>query len=258
MRRTLALLPLLLISLTAMADDCRYSAPRNLHDDLAGVRGVQIELHSHDMHLVGSGNSRSLEITGRACASSQSALDNLQVTSHREGDQLIVDVGGDHGFNVSFFGVSYQDLDLQIQLPSTMPVSINEGSGDAYIAGLAQVNAQTGSGDLHIANISGAVSVTAGSGDIEVAHIGSLSAGSVGSGDLRAHDITTNVHIGSVGSGDVVLEKVGGNVDVGTLGSGDLTVNDVRGNLTVGAKGSGDVSHSNIAGSVNVPHDDDD
>src|SRR6201999_4037508 len=115
MRRILLLLPLLLLPLTAAADECRYSAPRNLHDDLAGVRGVQIELHSHDMHLVGSGSSRSLEITRRACASAEAALANLQVTSHREGDQLIVEVGGGHGVNISFFGVSYQDLDLQIQ-----------------------------------------------------------------------------------------------------------------------------------------------
>lgn len=258
MRRTLVLLPLLLISLTAAADECRYSAPRNLHDDLSGVRGVQIELHSHDMHLVGTGNSGSLEITGRACASSQSALDNLQVTSHREGDQLIVDVGGGHGVNISFFGVSYQDLDLQIQLPSSMPVSVNDSSGDAYIGGLSQVDVQTGSGDVHIHDISGEVSVTNGSGDVDIAHIGSLRAGSVGSGDLTARDITHNAHIGSVGSGDVVLDKVGGNVDVGTLGSGDLTVSNVRGDLTVGAKGSGDVSHSNISGRVSVPHDDDD
>ncbi|GLQ95877.1 DUF4097 family beta strand repeat-containing protein [Dyella mobilis] len=259
MRRTLVLLmPLLLLPLVAAADECRYSAPRNLHDDLSGVRGVQIELHSHDMHLMGSGNSRSLEVTGRACASSESKLSNLQVTSHREGDQLIIDVGGNNNIDVSFFGVSYENLDLQIQLPSSMPVTVNTGSGDAYVSGLSQVNAQTGSGDLHINDISGAVTVTAGSGDVEVANIGSLRAGSVGSGDLKATTVRSDVHIGSVGSGDVELDQVSGSVDVGTLGSGDLTVRNVRGNLTVGAKGSGDVTHSNIGGSVNVPHDDDD
>jgi hypothetical protein len=258
MRRLLVLLPLLSISLTAAADECRYSAPRNLHDDLSGVRGVQIELHSHDMHLIGSGSSSSLELTGRACASSQSALDNLQVSSHREGDQLIIDAGGHNAVNISFFGVSYQELDLQIQLPSNMPVSVNDGSGDAYISGLTQLDAQTGSGDLHISNIAGAVSVITGSGDVDIAEIGSLHAGSVGSGDLKARSVKSDVHIGSVGSGDVELDQVGGNVEVGTLGSGDLTVSNVRGDLTVGAKGSGDVSHRNIGGKVNVPHDDDD
>lgn len=258
MRRILVLLPLLLIPLTAAADECRYTAPRNLHEDLAGIRGVQIELHSHDLHLMGNGNANALELTGRACASSQSALDNLQVTSHREGDQLIVDVGSTHTFNVGVFGVSYQYLDLQVRLPTNMPVTVTGGSGDAYISDLSQLDAQTGSGDLHIDHVTGPVTVTAGSGDIEISDVGSLTAGSVGSGDLKARVIHGDVHIGSVGSGDVVLDRVDGSVNVGTLGSGDLNVDNVRGDLTVGAKGSGDVSHNNIAGRVSVPHEHDD
>jgi hypothetical protein len=258
MRRTLVLLALFLIPLTAAADECRYSAIRSLHDDLSGVRGVQIELHSHDLHLMGSGSSSALDLNGRACASSQSALDNLQVTSHREGDQLIVDIGSHHEFQVSVFGVSYSYLDLKVQLPSSMPVTVIGGSGDAYISGLSQLDAQTGSGDLHIHGVTGAVSVTAGSGDIEISDVGSLQAGSVGSGDLKARDVHSDVHIGSVGSGDVVLDRVEGSVNVGTLGSGDLDVSNVRGDLTVGAKGSGDVSHSNIGGRVNIPHEHDD
>ncbi|GAB2592822.1 DUF4097 family beta strand repeat protein [Dyella jejuensis] len=262
MRRTLVphtfvLLALLSLPLGAAAEQCRYSAPRNLHDDLAGVRGVQIELHSHDIHLVGSGHANGLELTGHACASSQSALDNLQVTQHREGDQLIVDVGGEHSFTISVFGVSYEYLDLQMQLPAQMPVTVNDGSGDAYISGLTQLTAQTGSGDLHIDHVAGEVSVTAGSGDVEVSEIGSLRAGSIGSGDLKARVVHGNVNVGSVGSGDVTLDHVDGSVNVGTLGSGDLEVNNVRGDLIVGAKGSGDVSHSNIGGKVSVPRDDD-
>ncbi|GLQ89715.1 DUF4097 family beta strand repeat-containing protein [Dyella flagellata] len=254
MRQLLALLALL--PLAATAADCRYSASRNLHEDLAGIRGVQVELHSHDMHLMGDGNANALELTGRACASSQSALDTLQVTSHREGDQLIVDVDG-HGLSASLFGISYAYLDVQLKLPANMPVSVNTGSGDAYVSGLAQLNAQTGSGDLHVDRISGEVYATAGSGDVEISDVGSLRVGSVGSGDLKARSVHKDVQIGSVGSGDVTLENVGGSVTVDTIGSGDLVVREVRGNLTVRAKGSGDVTQSGIGGKVSVPHDDD-
>ncbi|HUA78837.1 MAG TPA: DUF4097 family beta strand repeat-containing protein [Dyella sp.] len=229
-----------------------------MHDDLAGVRGVQIELHSQDMHLVGNGNVSGLQVTGRACASSQAELDNLQVTSHREGDQLIIEVGANHSFNVRMFGVSYAYLDLQAQLPANMPVTINGGSGDAYVSGLTQLNAQTGSGDLHINHIAGQVSVTSGSGDVELSDVGSLRVSSLGSGDLQARSIQKDVTVGSVGSGDVTLEHVGGSVNVSTIGSGDLIVKDVRGDFVVGAKGSGDVTHSDIGGKVSVPHDQDD
>lgn len=256
MRYSLVLLALLSLPLAAHAEDCRYSAQRDLHADLAGVRGVQIDLHSHDMHLVGNGSGGALELHGRACASSQSALSNLQVTTRREGDQLIVDVGG-NGFSVGIFGISYAYLDLQAQLPANVPVTINSGSGDAYVSGLMQLNAQAGSGDLHIDHIAGDVSVTTGSGDVELSDVGSLHAGSVGSGDLKARSVHQNVTIGTVGSGDVTLEHVGGSVNVSTIGSGDLQVKDVHGDFIVGARGSGDVTHSDIGGRVSVPHDDD-
>lgn len=255
MRYLLVLLALL--PLAATASECRYSAPRTLHDDLAGIRGVQIDLHSHDLHLVGSTSGGTLDVSGRACASSESALNNLQVTSHREGDQLIIDVGGHNAFNISVFGVSYAYLDLQAQLPTSMPVTINTGSGDAYVTGLTQLNVQTGSGDLHADHIAGEVTVTAGSGDVELSDIGSLNAGSVGSGDVKARNVHKSVIIGTVGSGDVTLEHVGGSVNVSTIGSGDLNVKDVGGDLSVGAKGSGDVVHSDVRGKVNVPHEDD-
>lgn len=254
MRYLLALFALL--PLAATAADCRYSAPRNLHDDLAGVRRVQIELHSHDLHLVGNNSAGGFQLNGRACASSQSALDNLQVTSRREGDQLIVDVGGHGSFSVGFFGSSYEYLDLQAQLPPNVPVSIHSNSGDVYVAGLAQLGVQTGSGDLHIDHIAGEVSVTSGSGDVELSDIGSLRVGSMGSGDIKARNVHQGVNVGNVGSGDITLEHVGGSVYVGTIGSGDVTVKDVRGDFTVGAKGSGDIVHSEVGGKVSVPQED--
>lgn len=254
MRYLLALLALL--PLTVTAADCRYSAPRNVHDDLAGIHRVQIALHSQDLHLVGVGNANGLQFSGRACASSQSALDNLQVTSRREGDQLIIDVGGHNAFNVGILGVSYAYLELQAQLPANMPVSINTGSGDAYVSGLAQLDAQTGSGDLHVDHIAGEVSVTTGSGNVELSDVGSVRASSVGSGDLKARNVRNGVNVGNVGSGDVTLEHVGGNVYVGTIGSGDVVAKDVRGDFVVAAKGSGDIEHSGIGGKVSVPHED--
>lgn len=255
MRYLLVLLTLL--PLAATAAECRYSAPRTLHEDLSGIRGVQIDLHSHDLHLVGSGAAGKLDVTGRACASSESALNNLQVTSRRDGDQLIIEVGEHHSFNVGVFGNSYAYLDLQAQLPANIPVTLNTGSGDAYVTGLAQLNVQTGSGDLHATRIAGPVSVTTGSGDVELSDIGSLNVGSVGSGDVKVRNVHQGVTIGTVGSGDVTLEHVGGSVSLDTIGSGDLNVKDVAGDLRVGAKGSGDVVHSDVRGKISVPREDD-
>jgi len=256
--RRLILAALLLAPLTsyaAHADECKYEAPRNLTLDLAGVREVQVDLHSHDLHLTG-GSAAGGTVTGKACASDQKLLDDLTVTQRREGDRLIVEAGANHG-HISF-GYNYTSLKLDMQMPAQIPVVLNVGSGDAWVTGLQKLSTQVGSGDVHISRISGPVGVSVGSGDIDVNDVGSLDVGSVGSGDLKVNGVHGDARFGSIGSGDIGIRNVGGSVRVDTLGSGDLVVHDVQGDFTLGAKGSGDVSHSGIKGKVNVPRDRDD
>lgn len=256
MRRLFAA-ALLLVPFAAFAvTPCKYEAPRNLQLDLAGVRAVQIGVHNQNLHLTGS-SIKGLTLTGRACASDKTLLDGLQVTQRREGDQLLIDIGGDNHISFNLFGSSYANLDVSVQLPASLPVTVSVGSGDADVSGLQQLQSNVGSGDLHVHNVSGKFATSVGSGDVDATDIGSLELGSVGSGDFKAAGITGDARVGSIGSGDVVLRKVGGSVRADTLGSGDLTVSDVAGDFSLGAKGSGDVSHSDVKGKVSVPKDDD-
>ncbi len=255
--RRLLLAALFLAPFASHADDCKYQAPRNLTLDLNGVRSVQVDLNSHDLHVSGTSGATGGQLTGRACASDQKLLDDLTVTQRREGDRLIIEAGARHSTVISMFGHTYNNLELNLQLPAQMPVVLNVGSGDAWATGLASMEAHVGSGDVHVNKIAGALTASIGSGDVDVNDIGSLDLGSVGSGDFKAHDIRGDARVGSVGSGDVTIARVGGNVRIDTLGSGDVNVRDVRGDFTVGAKGSGDVSHSGVQGKVKVPHDND-
>jgi hypothetical protein len=249
---------LMLAPLAAFAaTPCKYEAPRNLQLDLAGVRTVQIEVRNHDLHLTGSDGARGLTLTGRACASDKAALDGLQVIQRRQGDQLLLDIGGENHFSLSLFGSSYANLEVAVQLPANLPVTLSVGSGDAEVSGVQQLQSNVGSGDLHVRQISGKFGTSVGSGDVNATDIGSLELGSVGSGDFKADGIKGDARVGSIGSGDVGLRKVGGSVHADTLGSGDLTVSDVAGDFSLGAKGSGDVNHFGVKGKVSVPHDND-
>lgn len=250
---------LLLAPLAAFAaSPCEFHAQRNLQLDLAGVRTVQLEVHSYDLHVTGSDSSKALTLSGRACASDQSTLDGLQVTQRREGDQLLLDIGGNAPASISFFGKSYANLDVTVQLPASLPVVVNVGSGDADVSGLLQLQSNVGSGDLHARKIAGKLNASVGSGDVHADDIGSLDLGSAGSGDVKVAGIKGDATIGSIGSGDVDLRTVGGSVRADTLGSGDLTVSGVGGNFRLGAIGSGDVKHDGVKGKVSVPHDNDD
>ncbi|MBB6187295.1 DUF4097 family beta strand repeat-containing protein [Rhodanobacter sp. MP7CTX1] len=257
MRRLLTA-ALLLAPLATFAAPCKFEAPRNLQLDLAGVRAVQIELHSQNLHLTGSEGAKGLTLNGRACASDSKTLDHLTVTQRRDGDQLLIDIGGENHFTFNLFGGSYAYLDVNVQLPPNVPVTLSVGSGDADVSGLQQLQSVVGSGDLHVRQVSGKFGASVGSGDIDAHDIGILELGSVGSGDFKAEGIRGDAKVGSVGSGDVVLRKVGGGVHADTLGSGDFTVSDVSGDFTLGAKGSGDVNHSGVRGKVSVPKDNDD
>ncbi len=239
----------------ASAAECRYAAPRNMHLDLAGVQSIRVEVHSHNLHLRG-GAGTGLTLAGRACASDQATLADLTVTQRREGNQLLLDLGNQSRSTFHLFGSSYAYLDVTVQLPTSLPVTLSVGSGDADVTGVQQLRAQVGSGDLHARNIGGRFAASVGSGDIAADGIGTLEIGSVGSGDFNATGVGGDVRVGSIGSGDVRLRQVGGNVHADTIGSGDLVVDDVSGDFSLGAKGSGDVTHSGVKGKVSVPHDD--
>lgn len=256
--RHLVIAFLLLAPLAAFAAPCKYEAPRSLRLDLAGVRGVQVDVRNQSLHLTGSASATGLVLDGRACASEQAALAGLTVTQRREGDQLLLELAGRGNYVTHFlFGSSYATLEVNLQLPAALPVIVRISSGDATVSGVRQLQSQVGSGDLHVSHVADKFSASVGSGDIDASDIGSLQLGSVGSGDFKAHGIKGNASIGSIGSGDVALRQVGGSVHADTLGSGDFSVSDVNGNLSLGAKGSGDVSHTGVKGKVSVPRDDD-
>ncbi|HET6804660.1 MAG TPA: DUF4097 family beta strand repeat-containing protein [Frateuria sp.] len=256
MRLILASLFLLAPLAGQAADRCPFEAPRNMSVDLAGVRGVQIEVRSFDLHVTGRAGAGKLDVHGRACASDRERLEQLVVTQRREGDQLILELGDGHGA-FHLFGGGESDLDVNVELPANLPLTVDVGSGDADVSGVGQLQSHVGSGDLHVRNVAGHFVTSVGSGDVEAHDVGSLEVGSVGSGDFTASGVRGDARVGSIGSGDLTLRDVRGSVHAETLGSGDLDVDGVDGDFSLGAKGSGDVSHSSVKGKVDVPRDDD-
>ncbi len=268
---------LLLAPALAHAEDCRYSAPRNAALDLNGVHAIVVELGRHDLHLNGTAAANA-KLGGRACASSRERLPALQVRQRREGDRLVLSAEGDTDSNTfSFFGFSrYAYLDLQLDVPSNLPVEVAVGSGDAWVRNVAQFKTTVGSGDVEVNGARARFEAKVGSGDIKADDVGethvtsigsgdltlkqvhgNVTVGSVGSGDFVAENVQGNVKIDSVGSGDATARTVGGSVEVGSIGSGDLHVDGVARDLHVASVGSGDVEHSHVTGKVDIPKQDD-
>jgi hypothetical protein len=117
------------------AAPCKYQAPRTMQISLAGVKAVQIEVHSHNLHLIATNTAQKLIVTGHACTSDNAVLNSLQVSQKLAGDQLLIDIGADSQAPSNLFGSSYAYLDINMQLPARMPVTLGVGSGNATVNG---------------------------------------------------------------------------------------------------------------------------
>lgn len=272
--RILIATTLLLASTTAVADNCRYTEPRNLDIDAGGIRLLAMEFGSDDLNLEGVAGLDRIEIRGRACGSSPEALASVSLQQARDGDGVFVKVDkGDRNANWSgWFGSSYAYIDLEVRVPQGLMVSVTRGSGDVVIDKVAGIDSVAGSGDLKANNISGPVVIKTGSGDARLRDVGPIKVralgsgdiegdrvrgdvevGSGGSGDLDFSDVTGNVRVDRVGSGDVTARNVSGSVHVGSIGSGDVRADDIGGDLVVESQGSGDTTHTNVEGRVDIP-----
>ena len=253
--RHLIFASLLLLPAVAMADNplCKFHADRNLDLDLSGVQSVKFVVNAFDLNLEGRAPAGKGSIRGMACGSDQETVDNLIVTQEKQGNVLVVELRNKSG-SWSGWGSHYSSLKVEGAVPANMPVTVETGSGDAKVRGVASLESAVGSGDLEVYDVKGTVRTQIGSGDFKSDGTGSIEVGAVGSGDFTAKNVHGNIRIGTVGSGDAKMSDVDGNVDVGTVGSGDIDVDGVKGNLTVRSQGSGDVDHHGVSGKVDVPN----
>ena len=257
MRKSILLLAgasLLVVSLAAgAAEQCRYSAPRNAEIDAAGLKRLSVEIGPDDLMIRGEPGSTKITVRGTACASSQDWLKDVKLETARHGDTAsIVARDGDHHVVVSLFGGSYAYLKLDVRVPQSMAVQLQEGSGDADVAGIQSLDASVGSGDLKVNGIAGELGMTVGSGDVVASDVGSVNLSGVGSGDVKVDGVRGDAHAGSVGSGDLGLRNVKGSVSVGSIASGDATIDGVGGGVEARSVGSGDFIARNVKGNVSM------
>jgi len=272
-----AALTLLTFAGTAGAEECRYSAPRAVDLDGAGLKSLLLNLGATDAHVRGVTGLSKIEVRGTACASNPSWLQGLQIDTSRSGGTATVTVRtGEHGVTFGLFGYShYAYIKLSVEVPPQLAVVIDSGSGDVIAQALAALDFHSGSGDLKADDIDGTLALQLGSGDVEARRVGAVQLSSTGSGDvtvedvrgdvraeragsgdLHFSDVTGGVSVGAIGSGDLHLESIGRNVAVGSIGSGDVIADGVGGDLVVEATGSGDVTYQDVKGSVHVPKGD--
>jgi DUF4097 and DUF4098 domain-containing protein YvlB len=134
-------------------------------------------------------------------------------------------------------------VSYEVTVPKATTLSANSGSGDIAVADLTGgVSARSGSGDVRVGRIDGPVSAKVGSGDVSIAATHGQAEVATGSGDVSIEDAAGPVSV-KTGSGDVrVRQSASGALDVSS-GSGDIVAQGVAGPVRVHSA-SGEVSLS--------------
>lgn len=228
----LVFLPLLALlgacSFTVSGDSqCEVTGQRSVDLDASGVETLALTAGAGGLVVEGRSDLDRIRVRGEACASDAELLEAIGLEGRSDGARAVVraampDAGDGRR----------AQMDLTVELPASVAVEIEDGSGPTTVRGVAGVTVDDGSGSLEIREVRGDVVVTDGSGSLEVLDV---------SGSVRVDD----------GSGSLTIRRVEGSVTVRD-GSGGIHVSEVTGDLIVEEDGSGDLETEGVLGEVIV------
>lgn len=232
--RTLKLLTFFIFGL-ASAAAVAYEEVRDLTLDSSDITSFEIDAGSGSLDIVGVPGAS--EINVRATirvprTSEEKALrkmeENMVLTLKSNNGRAKLD---SHFRNGIFgFGRS-RSIDLEIRVPESMAMNIEDGTGSIDIRNVrGDLDIEDGTGSLKLTDVGGNIDIQDGTGSISVAGVG---------GDISVDDGTGSIYIGQV-AGSVTVDD----------GTGSINVEDVEKNLIIVAEGTGSLNYENVRGSV--------
>ena len=249
--------------------DCRFESERTLTSAVSSGDNLRLRAGSGSLEVVGVEGLGEVRAVGRACASQEEFLSDLQITAETEGSTLVMetqypDLSGWQGGN------RYARIDLKVEVPAGMAADIQDGSGEMALSGLGSLTVQDGSGEAVISEIQGDLNIQDGSGGLMIRGVSGTVMVDDGSGELTLEDVGSDVEIhdssgeldlrrigGSLtlsdSSGEVLVQDVMGFVKVIQDGSGGIAVEGVGGDFIVERDGSGEIRFEGVQGTVDIP-----
>lgn len=212
------------------------TSPRNASVDARGAKTIQVIAGAGDLRIEGRAGISQVQVHGTARASSRGRLDDIKLIAERRGDVVYIkaDIPENNG---GFFSRDWNDnmsLDLVIEVPQSVALDVEDGSGDSKFTNVGPLKLVDGSGGIEIRGARGNVSVQDGSGDMVIENV---------EGSVRITD----------GSGGISASNVGGDFIVEEDGSGSIDVSHIAGKFTVEEKGSGSISSRDVKGKIDIP-----
>jgi hypothetical protein len=234
--------------------DCRYEESREVSAAAAGVSSVRIAASSGSLDVIG-GTGSVIKASGSACVSDRAYLAATRLTLRREGSALVIEAHTAETRGGWWFGSSYATLPFVVELPSNLPIDVEDGSGPLTVRGVFSASIRDGSGSIEVSQVAGDVRVRDGSGSMLLERIGGTIRIRDGSGSIDVKGVGGDVIVEADGSGSIDIRDVTGNVLIEDDGSGAIEVRNVGGDFTVLNDGSGGISFKDVKGRVSLPRD---
>lgn len=258
MRKFVIALAVIAVSLTALpasAARCKHKADREARAAGEGVRIVEIYARAGDLRVTGRDGLAEIRAEGELCTSEEAMLAESDVVVRVDGDraQVIAEMPDTSDESDGPWSGEVAIMDLEIELPAGVAVTVYDSSGDMKVKGLAAAEITDSSGSIDVSDIAGAVVIPKdSSGDIHMERVGAVTIQIDSSGDISVDD-AASVTIANDTSGEIVLSGIGGDVLIGNDSSGRISVRGVAGNFIVENDTSGGIRHREVEGSVSLP-----
>lgn len=244
MKKTILFGTTALISLTAIAgNDLKFERDLNLATDR--LSGVEFDVGAGSLSIVGYEGS---EIKVHATIESDD-YKNMDALMEDFTEKMDFSLTRDSGFallnaksqsNISWGKSKNIAIHLQVEVPKSMDLVIDDGSGSINIEGIdGSIEIDDGSGSITLRQINNDVEIDDGSGAIQLSDV---------SGDVKIDDSSGSIELknigGSVeiedGSGGILAKGISGDFKVDD-GSGDVVVKDLVGQFKLVDDGSGSI-----------------
>lgn len=198
---------------------------------------LNIDLGAGDLSIIGKSDQSEILVIAKVYAEDLNE-DEYTLSLEKVDDKAVLIA---HFKNNTY---NNQRIDLEVSLPSTMALTVDDGSGDIVIESVSNgLTLNDRSGDIELKNIVGLVKITDRSGDVIGQDIRGDMLINDRSGDIQLKDIDGDVNIDD-SSGDIRVKQVTGIVTVDDS-SGDIDV-DGAADFILRSDGSGDVYLRNI------------
>ena len=237
------------------AQEQKYSDERNASVPVAGARGIRIDARAGSLRVEGKSGLTQVRVRGVARSNQRGRLSDIRLVAERRGSDIYIkaDIPETDGDDWRFGEGPQMALDLVIEVPVTLPLEVDDSSGEAHFVNTGRLTLEDGSGEIEVQGARGSVEIEDGSGEIDIDGVEGDVVVSDGSGEITIENVTGDVTIEDDGSGSIDVSEVGGTLRVGSDGSGDIDVGRVAGDFVVNSDGSGGIKYSNVKGRVQIP-----